>query len=135
MKRFTFVVAAVLAVLVCTGATASAQATAANSAVMRVDFPFVVKGEAMTAGAYLFQLEKDQLLVRSQTGAGQGAMIPVLTRLGRHDRDADAEIVFDKVGGKFLLSEVWIPGQDGYLLLATMEQHDHAVLGGSNPRK
>jgi hypothetical protein len=135
MKRAPAIVAAVLAVLAWTGGTAFAQATAANSAVMKVDFPFVVKGEAMPAGTYLFQIDKDQLLVRSQTGPGKGAMLGVLTRLGRHDRDADPEIVFDKLGGKFLLSEVWLPGQDGYLLLTTKEQHEHAVLGGSNPRK
>jgi hypothetical protein len=62
-------------------------------------------------------------------------LLSCFTRLGRHDRDAEPEIVFDKLGGKFLLSEVWLPGQDGYLLLTTKEQHDHAVLGGSNPRK
>ncbi len=62
-------------------------------------------------------------------------MINVLTRLGRHDRDAEPEIVFDKVGGKFLLSEVWLAGEDGYILLTTKEQHDHRILGGSKPRK
>jgi hypothetical protein len=135
MKKAATIAAAVLMVLAWTGTTAFAQATAATSAVVKVDFPFVVKGEAMPAGTYLFQIDKDQLLVRSQAGASQGAMLGILTRLGRHDRDAEPEIVFDKLGGKFLLSEVWLPGQDGYLLLTTKEQHDHAVLGGSNSRK
>ncbi len=58
-----------------------------------------------------------------------------LTGLGRHDKDVDTELVFDKIGGKFLLSEVWFPGRDGYLLLATKDAHEHAVVGGSNPKQ
>ena len=59
----------------------------------------------------------------------------VITLLGRHDKDMDPEFVFDKVGGKLLLSEIWGPGMDGVLVLATSGPHQHAVLGGSNPRK
>jgi hypothetical protein len=135
MKTAPVVAAAVLAVLALTGSTTFAQTSAQRSAVVKVDFPFVVNGGDLPAGSYLFQIDKDQVLVRSQTGPGKGAIINVLTRLGRHDKDAEPEIVFDKVGGKFLLSEVWLAGEDGYLLLSTKEQHDHRVLGGSNPRK
>jgi hypothetical protein len=60
-------------------------------------------------------------------------LVPV-TRLGRHDKDADPELVFDKTGGKLILSEVWFPRMDGFLLVATSEPHEHAVVGGSNPR-
>ena len=66
---------------------------------------------------------------------GARAMLPVITRLGRHDQDADSEFVFDKVDGKSVLSEIWMPKQDGWLVLATSKPHEHAVLGGSNPRK
>jgi hypothetical protein len=135
MKRAPVVAAALLAVLALTGSTTTAQTSAQRSAVVKVDFPFVVNGGDLPAGAYLFQIDKDQVLVRSQAGPGQGAMMGVLTRLGRHDNDSEPEIVFDKVGGKFLLSEIWLGGEDGYLLLSTKEQHDHRVLGGSRPRK
>jgi hypothetical protein len=59
----------------------------------------------------------------------------IITMLGRHDQDADPEFVFDKINGKLVLSEVWMPGKDGLLLLATKGPHEHAVLGGSNPKK
>jgi hypothetical protein len=62
-------------------------------------------------------------------------LIPVITMLGRHDRDPDAEFVFDKIAGKTVLSEVWLPRKDGFLLLATKGPHEHTVVGGSNPRK
>jgi hypothetical protein len=95
----------------------------------------VVGGGELPAGSYLFQVDKDQVLVRSQSGPGKGAFAAILTRLGRHDNDAEPELVFDKVGGKYLLSEVWFAGEDGNLLLSTKEQHDHRVIGGSKPRK
>jgi len=55
-------------------------------------------------------------------------MMAVITRLGRHDKDAEPELVFDKVAGAMHLSEVWFPGQDGLLLLGTGETHEHHVL-------
>jgi hypothetical protein len=135
MKKAALLTAAVLSILAWTSSAAIAQTTALRSAVVKVDFSFVVNGGDLPAGAYLFQIENDQLLVRSQAGPGKGATAPILTRLGRHDKDAEPEIVFDKVGGKYLLSEVWLAGEDGNLLLSTKEQHDHRILGGSNPRK
>jgi hypothetical protein len=135
MKKASILAAVALAVLAWTGPMAFAQSSTPRTATVAVDFPFVVNGGEMPAGTYLVQIEKDQVIVRSQAGPGKGALAPILTRLGRHDQDAVPELVFDKVGGKFLLSEIWLAGEDGYLLLSTKEQHDHRVLGGSNPRK
>ena len=50
-------------------------------------------------------------------------LLPIVTMLGRHDRDADPEFVFDKVGGKVLLSEVWDAWKGRRLLLVTRESH------------
>ena len=62
-------------------------------------------------------------------------LMSVITMLGRHDQDAESEFVFDKIDRKLVLSEVWMPGKDGLLLLATKGPHEHAVLGGPNPKK
>jgi hypothetical protein len=45
-----------------------------------------------------------------------------------HTTPEDAHIVFDVVGDKHMLSEIWIPGEDGYLLLATKGKHGHKVI-------
>jgi hypothetical protein len=112
------------------GAAAYAQAVKAD-----VGFSFVAGGKVMPAGKY-------EIEVTAQTGPVMltgpdhtRVMLPVITMLGRHDKDIDPELVFDKVGTKLELSEVWLPNQDGYLLLATKARHEHAVVGGSNPRK
>jgi hypothetical protein len=130
MKRRAFVtIAALVVALVAGGATATAQ----TSVTAEVTFAFVAAGKDMPAGKYTFEVPATgPVTVR---GPGGSVVMPVITMLGRHDRDRDPELVFDKIGGKFILSEVWIPDKDGVLLYGTKEIHDHAVLGGSNPRK
>jgi hypothetical protein len=39
-------------------------------------------------------------------------------------------LVFDKVGDRHYLSEVWMPGLDGFLLQARAEQHSHRLVKG-----
>jgi hypothetical protein len=70
--------------------------------------------------------------VTLRTAAGAAAVLPVVTRLGRHDTDQNIELVFDKVKGERLLSEIWpAGGKDGYCVLATSAEHTHYVMGGS----
>ena len=56
--------------------------------------------------------------------------MPVLTRLaaGIHTTKQDAHVVFDKVGDKYTLSEIWIPGIDGFVLNMIKETHEHKIL-------
>jgi hypothetical protein len=101
-----------------------------------IGFGFDAAGEAMPAGDYTVEVSSDPSSGRviMRNGA-KSAVLLVITRLGRHDNDKDPEIVFDKVDGKYLLSEVWLSGEDGYLLLATKTAHGHFVVGGSHPSK
>ena len=130
MRRQVFAAAVTFVVaFVMSGAMAHAQSVSAE-----ITFPFAAGGKEMAAGKYSVDVAADFRL-RLTGPAGERVFMPVITLLGRHDKDADAEFVFDKVGGKTLLSEVWMPGRDGYLLVATKAPHDHAVVGGSNPHK
>ena len=131
LSHIGFVVAAVVIGVAGFGTMTYAQ----NIARVNVDFAFVAAGKEMPAGAYEFAADPGRIVVRAQDGKGTPIMMPVITRLGRHDADTDAELIFDKVGGKFLLSEVWLAGADGYLLLNTPVDHEHRVFGGSRPHK
>ncbi len=99
-----------------------------------IDFAFVAGGKPMTAGKYTVDVQSDGV-VFLRGAAGSSGVMPVITTLGRHDLDQDPELVFDKVDGRMLLSEIWLPGKDGLLVLATKQSHEHAVIGGSNPRR
>jgi hypothetical protein len=121
--------AALTVVLAMGGGVAYAQKAAVD-----IDFKFVFAGKAMPAGSYTVErIPNGPIGIRSAgPGGAAGALqtMPIVSRLGRHDADQMPELVFDKVGGEVHLSEVWFPGEDGYLLLGTKEQHDHQVLRG-----
>jgi hypothetical protein len=100
-----------------------------------VDFPFVAGGKDMPAGNYEFSVSGSRANVRATSGQGRTVTMTVITRLGRHDADTEAELVFDKADGKSILSELWFPGSDGYLLVHGTADHEHKVVGGSKPHK
>jgi len=132
MKRRVFLTAvALVVVFVVGGAMAYAQNVTAE-----IGFPFVAGGKEMASGKYTVSVteDRDRMVVLIGPG-GLQVIMPVITTLGRHDKDPDAEFVFDKIGGKAVLSEVWMPTRDGLLLVASKGRHEHAVVGGSNPKK
>jgi len=130
MKTRVFVtVVALVVAFVAGGAMAYAQ-----SATAEIGFPFVAAGKDMPAGKYIVEASPSRQTVLLK-GPTDSVFLPAITMLGRHDLDADPEFVFDKLDGKLVLSEIWMPGKDGWLVLATKGPHEHAVVGGSNPRK
>ena len=106
-----------------------------NRVIVTLDFAFIAAGKEMPAGSYALEAASGKVTVQPRSGKEPPVILPIITRLGRHDNDADAELIFDKLDGRLHLSELWVPGIDGYLLLATAKEHDHAVHGGSRPRK
>ena len=117
--------------MVATAAMVYAQMAPPATAAVQIGFPFQAGTAQLPAGKYTFRETGDGQIQVQGTG-GTLYALAIVTSLGRHDKDTDAELVFDKVGGKVLLSEVWFPGREGFLLLATKEAHTHAVVGGSN---
>jgi len=128
-RRVFFTIVAFVLAFGLSGAIAFAQSASAE-----IPFPFVAGGKEMPAGKY--QVADASNFRLQLTGpTGDGIFLLAITMLGRHDKDPDPEFVFDKADGKVVLSEVWLPGKDGYLLVSTKGPHTHAVVGGSNPRK
>jgi hypothetical protein len=116
---------------------AAATGVAVAQAIVQVDigFAFVAGNQTMPAGKYTVEIGSVGTTRLVTFKGAKTAVLPVITRLGRHDNDKDPEIVFDKVDGKLLLSEVWLAGEDGYLLTSTKIEHGHFVVGGSHPSK
>lgn len=106
----------------------------AQTGTVKIDFPFTAGSKMLQPGMYTLTMPDANAIAFD--GPGGKAVMVVLTMLGRRgDQSTDLEVVFDKVDGKYLLSEVWFPEHDGYLLLSTKVAHEHAVVGGSKPRK
>jgi hypothetical protein len=116
--------------------TMTITATSYGQGGVRVNIPiaFNVSGKVLPAGDYVFSPTADDRSVRV-AGEKDSAVALVLTRLaaGIHTTPGDSHIVFDKIGEDYFLSEIWIPGRDGFVLRATEENHTHRVLNAPNP--
>ena len=124
MKRHTFMlmVTAVLLLAGCAGAQA-------QTATVDIKSAFFVGGRTMPPGTYrIEQTGFGEVVLQGGATDSASVVMPVITVLGRRDSDKVAELVFDKINGGLSLSEIWLPGRDGLLVLATKEAHEHQVL-------
>ncbi len=119
--------ATVLIVLLTTvlGFSQAVQTVRAN-----VPFPFVVTGKTLPAGEYDFTRNVMGSVIKvSPVNIKQGPALEalVLTRTAGaiHTTPGDSHIVFDKIGNTCYLSELWIPGMDGFVLYVTNMKHEH----------
>lgn len=118
-------------------AAAAVTSIEAASPWKRVDVPFAFRaGETeLAAGTYkiLARNEKGATTIKLEGPAGSSE-VAVVTRLARTTAAAaNANLVFDMVDGTRRLSEVWIPGEDGYLVRGNLAEaeHEHVILTGS----
>ncbi len=96
-----------------------------------IPFAFTAEGKLLPAGHYEFTPETNNQVVRVQgPRKGTAVMALVITRIAGdiHTTANDAHIVFDKVGDSYTLSEIWAPGNDGFLMHVTKEKHTHHVI-------
>jgi hypothetical protein len=111
---------------------AGSLAWAAGAVSAKIIFSFIVNDKEMPAGRYeirTFGEDETKLAVRSTEGGGQ-ILVPVIERLA--DTGAkEPKLVFDKMqDGKSYLSEVHIPGQDGYLVGIAKGRETHVTVTG-----
>lgn len=107
--------------------SASAQTTVRAN----IPFAFTAAGKVLPAGQYEFLRQANDTTIRVTGSAkGSSAVAMVVTRLAAsiHTTPQDAHVVFDKVGEQHFLSEIWIPGVDGFLLYSTKGKHEHEVV-------
>ncbi len=95
-----------------------------------IDFPFTVENKMLDAGEYTFTRDDAGTFFRVEGMDNKGVLAPIITRLSAANqaKPVTAHLVFDKVGETYLLSEIWIAGEDGYLVLATKGEHMHKVV-------
>jgi hypothetical protein len=127
MKQGKRSVVLALAIAVAVGGAAYAQ----SETQVNIGFAFLAGGESMPAGNYAIERRPvGGLVLRPRQAGPSSPVLRSISRLGRHDKDPFAELVFDKTDEGMHLSEIWLPGEDGYLLLATSKEHQHLVVNG-----
>jgi hypothetical protein len=97
---------------------------------------FVASGKTLPAGNYALSVNPggEIITLEPRDTKGSAVLLAVETRIAERKPLADPEVVFDKLNGQLLLSELLIPGEDGYLLLVTKAKHTHESLKGSRKK-
>jgi hypothetical protein len=124
--RLWLLVVAIGLVLAVGPATAYAQ----DTLVVNVPFPFIAAGTTHAAGEYRLKVSDSRAeLTITPVVKGPATVALVMTRLSVISSPEQADrAVFDKVGNLYYLSELWLPGQDGFLFHAAKEPHTHHVV-------
>jgi hypothetical protein len=107
-KKSTLIIWAVVLTLGIWGSIVYADTVVAN-----IEFPFKVENRDFVAGKYTFDadLQTGTITLRSES-TGKGVVLPIMTRLSA--RGDEASVVFDKEGDKYYLTEIYMPGIDGF---------------------
>ena len=141
MKRqATAVVAATAFVLVLGAGAAFAQAS------FKVAFPIKVSGKNLAAGEYVVAKAAGGGLVLTQVSTGKETPLAVMERIAQPTPPvAEPKLVFDEVGDfapsyteyltVYVLSEVWLPGEDGYRIHVTKGAHKTKEVKGEAVKK
>lgn len=102
--------------------------------VFETTFAFQVGDKTLPAGTCRIEQPIPGLLMFSPA-KGKGVTATVITRLAQPSVPLVAsKIVFDKVGDKYYVSEIWLPEQDGFLVRGTKEAHTHHTIEGTTKK-
>ena len=101
-----------------------------------VDFPFVAHGKTLPAGTYVLRVNHDMTqftLTQTDTPApAENISFETKTRLAAmHPPRGEAHVVFEKERDNYVLSEIWLPNEDGWLVYPTTGQHERRTVKGT----
>ncbi len=135
MRHRSFLNLAVLLFLILAGSLIAYAEVLVQTMAADVSFEFAATDKVFAPGTY--QVERNGLdspTLKFRAGNGTEIMtLPVLSRLKvSHVKatDADTYLVFDVFKDKKVLSEVWFPHLDGFIVSETTEPHQHTTVKG-----
>jgi hypothetical protein len=140
MRRLAVLTLVVAAFVVVAAPPARAQST------FKVPFNFESGGKKLAAGSYAVTKAGDNQLTFQQVTTGKETAFPFTERLKPADPPlAGPQLVFDEVGNfepsyteyftVYVLAEVWLSGQEGYLIHTTKGAHKSRVIKGEVTKK
>lgn len=114
--------------------------------VFEIPFKFQAGGKKFPAGSYwLAPKGEGQIALRKEPG-GEEVLIPFKERLPQPSPSLpEPQLVFDVVGNfepsyteyvtDYLLAEVWLPGEEGFLVHTTKGAHQNQTIKGQKATK
>ena len=135
-----------LPIVIAAVALAAAATPAHAQAAFKVPFKFESSGKSFPAGSYLVSRTGDGQVTFQQVSTGKESVLPFSQKLTPSEPPAaEPRLVFDEVGNfepsyteyftVYVLAEVWLSGQEGYLIHATKGAHKSQVVKGETAKK
>lgn len=94
---------------------------------VNVPFQFTIENKTIPPGEYRISQDDEVIKIEAVGRSSVALIAPILTRLAKQPNHV-ASAVFDKSGDEYVLSELWIPGLDGYVLRTTTAKHQHEIV-------
>jgi hypothetical protein len=141
MKRLLSLAVAAIAFGLIAGGTA-----AYGQAIFKIPFKFEAAGKKFSPGEYwISQKEEGKIAFRMQPN-GAEVLIPYIQKLPQPKPSIqEPQLVFDLVGNfepsyteyitDYLLAEVWLSGEEGFLIHTTKGAHQNQTVKGQRAQK
>jgi hypothetical protein len=137
---------AVLAIATAAFLSAAAAAPAHAQSAFKVPFAFESGGKKFPAGDYAVTKTGDGQVTFMQVTSGKETALPFTQRLTpAAPAVAEPRLIFDEVGNfepsyteyftVYVLAQVWLSGQEGYLIHTTKGAHRTRIVNGEAVRK
>lgn len=112
-----------------TAAVPLAHAQSAAGLRVSVPFDFVAGGKSMPAGEYVFTKGTAPNIITMASSSGRETLhLRIVTSLARVSAEDEHLLAFDKIGGRRILSEVWLPNRQGAAVFTARGEHEHEVI-------
>jgi hypothetical protein len=132
---------AVLTIAIAAFAALSAAAPVQAQSAFKVPFNFESGGKKFPAGNYVVTRTGDGQVTFQQVATGKESVVPFTQKLTPAEPPAsEPRLVFDEVGNfepsyteyftVYVLAEVWLSGQEGYLVHTTKGAHKNQTVKG-----
>lgn len=106
-----------------------------SQATFKIPFKFKAESQSYPPGNYLAAQEEEGKITLRREGGEEDVVIPVIEKLPQPEQPAgEPQLVFDMVGNfepsyteyitEYVLAEVWLTGEEGYLVLS-MERSEY----------
>jgi hypothetical protein len=124
----------------------AAAAPAGAQATFKIPFAFESGGKKLPAGEYVVAKTGDAQITFQQVSTGKETVLPVTEPLKPPQPPvAEPRVVFDETGAFepsyteyftiYVVAEVWLSGQEGYLIHVTKGAHKTRVVNGTLKNK
>lgn len=134
-----------LAIVAFTFALMAGSTVAYAQGIFKIPFKFEAGGKKFLPGEYLVAQKGDKQIALRMGLNGEEILIPYIQRLEQPKPPfQEPKLVFDVVGNfepsyteyvtDYLLAEVWLPGEDGFLIHTTKGAHQNQTIKGQKSK-